>query len=1501
MSFTSQESTISNETFGKDVSFKLHQLTGSMSISPSGRDVVLGSKEGLHIIDLDSPYSPPRFLPHRTPWEVADVQWSPFADRDYWVASTSNQKALVWNLEARGWRNSIEYVLHGHTRAITDINFSAHHKDKLATCAVDSFIHCWDLRTPDRPVISFSDWFAGATQVKWSRQDEHVVASSHDKFLHIWDDRKGAYPARTIEAHNTKIYGIDWNRFEPNKIVTCSLDKTIKFWDINNDEDVPERIIETSFPVWRARHTPFGWGLMVMPQRGNGNLHLYSRRPVDGAFESGPVEPVHVFPGHKGQVKEFLWRGFGTVREGVDHRDFQLVSWGTDRELRLHAVSKETFEDVGYEKGVSRPRRLRFTRRGARYRTFRDERQELDSPFTGPPQSDSFPVGNQLLRAKGRASMSFGMSKTTPFQFKGWLQTGRRDQRTGMHGRGAVRPDTDPISWMKNVKIASTDTDALADEITHVGDKFKKVEFEAVDMSQRKVTLSLQSPWGEQGAPVYTRVDLRFPKTYPKEARVILHLQRTNSISPEVHKKISTDIQSIAEAYLSRGRGCVEAVVRYLLREQSLEQVVSWIMRDSMTDSKIIEAANMADEDADDSEDDQLEAVPNVNNASGENRVPLAKRCGAMWSECGKLACFFLPKNTEPASLLSTLGTGQLDEPESEKLFGGFGRFQIVSPPRKLKAPSNMTADEPGSDTSDEESLLFPSSSSSDSSTEFDVQPKFVPWQRRPLDSLQRSKSANGSQKSTVLEGFKAAETGRNAFWAIHDLTELLPSKRVTAEDYQVNGDISTLCERNAKVAERNMQEDIASIWRLVALTLNRPSPHQISEAIRTNPDLLSLTKRVKITVGDLPTILKSLDHILAPGDGQLVEVLQSGSLLGTFYLVPALLEYFERVGDVQMLAMLSAIFILAQESLSVEVLKKNRTLPEGSMVRISASHVDIDSQTFNHGLAGGINDLQQGGSIVLEGLHLNIPDATNRSNADADANATIPPSALYTGCFENSRASSRAPSVIAHDPGGFISTIHSTSGSVAGSPENHRTTSRRSEVSTASASLFALTKSNAGSPTVQVVSPDKSNPQRSSKSLKTSPDESYLNDSRAKLRSSLSLVNVAGYQNEATRNMQLGQGRVKSILKHSDKSPSVQRSAKKKRLKTSFTNVASFSSEQQPSQIILPIDMYPSCLNYIQQYITLLEVWRLWPQRAEMQQIHTRTSIIIEKLLHDGSGLPRPVIGEGGLHIRRCCQTCGHTLVPIEKNGVPIGWDCLSEHCTSNGPKPSKQQFCSICEVGVDGLSVPCMQCRHFTCYDCAQGWFVHCSNMDRKRSNSSTMSTARSCTTSNDESMHLTCPTGCGCPCATLTSTTVLYPMTLHDEPNEALLAPPLTPRSEGYQESSNTFFRLHESRANRGQSVSGADNTALSALLALNLNRTRSVSSSKTGSTIVPAVESGGERDRGGGSGRRTRDTSISMVDELLPWASGNNVSLGRGVGGGLSRGLRNMGSDATIRKL
>ena len=112
----------------------------------------------------------------------------------------------------------------------------------------------------------------------------------------------------SIKAHKAKIYGIDWSQERTNEIVTCSLDKTIKLWDIqvvpeSGQPLQPKLTINTSYPVWRARDLPFAQGILSLPQRGDTALEMWS-------YHDEHV-PVHVFEGHTDVVKEFVWRRGG--------------------------------------------------------------------------------------------------------------------------------------------------------------------------------------------------------------------------------------------------------------------------------------------------------------------------------------------------------------------------------------------------------------------------------------------------------------------------------------------------------------------------------------------------------------------------------------------------------------------------------------------------------------------------------------------------------------------------------------------------------------------------------------------------------------------------------------------------------------------------------------------------------------------------------------------------------------------------------------------------------------------------------------------------------------------------------------------------------------------------------------------------------------------------------------------------------------------------------------
>ncbi|KAJ9635375.1 hypothetical protein H2201_005797 [Coniosporium apollinis] len=936
-------------TFDNDVSIRVNEAIGSASISPSGRDVVLASREGLHIIDLDSPYSPPRHLPHRSPWEVADVQWSPFAARDYWIISTSNQKALVWNLELATPRAPIEFILHAHDRAITDINFSAHHPDLLATCAVDSFVHCWDLRIPIRPVMTFADWNAGATQVKWNRQDEHIVASSHDKFLQIWDERKGAYPLKTIEAHATKIYGVDWNRTRATGVLTCGLDKTIKFWDYSREDGLPERVIETPFPVWRARHTPFGWGVLAMPQRENTDLHMYDRRLKEGSKQVKKVEPVYSFGGHKDNVKEFLWRTRGGLEGGVDNRDFQLVSWGKDRELRLHKIDADILRTVGYEKGKEVRRKLNLTRSGAVYRSFHH-----DHPLR-PVSKESGALDDQP-----RGQLTAGMNKApipAPYEYQ--KASSFKTMSTGMQVRVASKRAMNPITWMEGVKIErGTGTarrpgsrpslipaeqgwtyetpESLGDEITGAGIKYKKVTFEKIDVPGRTATVALSGPWGADSKPAFLRINLKFPKVYPRDATPRYTIEKTSSvISDDTLAKVHMEVQSIADYHMTRKRGCLDAIIGYLLGERGLEESISWLG----DEIDLADIASSSDEEdgvgADfatvQSQDLEMSGTDVIGTINANANVPLPKACGAVWADNGRLVCFFPPK-PEPKplfSLVSLRGSDRMSR--SQRLFEGFGRLN----------GSSLGGDPMSSINGEENASDLDSSSSSSTSSSEDV--INVPGRFQPPAAWRggmvrfRGTSQNSSTGLGSGLGSKISPVKPKSYISIHDMTDILPSKRALAEEYEIYGDGPSLCEHNAGVARRHGCHELADIWEFCKLILANEVPLEIMPQQHRREQILVLAKRALVRIKRKDSGLDlAFDEAEAVANPKLKGRVKWGHHpFAQSWFIPKLFEHFERLGDVQMLGMLACIFAepAAKEAVS------------NAMVRLQQPHLPMSMQ----------------------------------------------------------------------------------------------------------------------------------------------------------------------------------------------------------------------------------------------------------------------------------------------------------------------------------------------------------------------------------------------------------------------------------------------------------------------------------------------------------------------------------------------------------------------------
>ncbi|KAJ4994358.1 WD repeat-containing protein [Stagonosporopsis vannaccii] len=946
-----------SQTFDRSVSIAVDDDIGAASISPAGRDVVLASRTGLRILDLDNLYTPPLFISNQSSWDVADVQWSPFAARAEWIASTRNQLALVYNLSMahNSKKPPIEYTLRAHDRAITDINFSAHHPDLLATCGIDSFVFIHDLRSQRTP-LKLADFTAGATQVKWNRQNDKIIASAHDKHLHIWDVRKGATPITTISAHSTKIYGIDWNRSDPSKILTCSLDSTIKLWNQvgkTATTSTPRRIIHTNYPIWRARHAPFPHGLIAMPQRGNSSLWLY-KHVNDSNRDTFTNEPVHEFRAHKpeAQVREFLWRVRGGTDDHIDDREFQLVSWGTDRYLHLHRVSPEFLEkSVGFRKGEPRLEAPNLMRRGAAYVTYRDgpiptqttnAKGEITSPRVPPKGNLSTLLQNYSIHNDVFSTRHAGDIRSQTIIE---TQTARETMTAVPIRRNKSRVVTQ-IKWMDGVKFggqhdkidelptrteekdhddkpSSQEQADLGAEISQVGSKYKKLDFENIDVPNRILTVTFNGPWGDYDQTtdevklVFLRLTIKFPTEYPKAIEtetdvgpirtttpLDVEFEKTTAAIPkENQNELIERIHQIAEACADQEREALEAILSYALGERgfndSLHLPEDHHSSDELDNLQGNESSSEDDENEGEFTNDAMQS--SHTNAN----VPLPVQCSVRFSASGSLVVARVPLVRIPPLLTASpfrMTRNLQHGPAKDDIFASFGRFTTQH------AEDSDDASSPGSSEASWESSSSPSSASdSEPAVEAHLgtfQPPMI-WQRAGTRFQSRNSlpSSSGTGKPAARNRFIVSILSA----AVEDL---VPSKRSLAEQYRIFGPGPEVCQHNADVAKKLGMDDLSDIWMLCKLILSNEVPLEILPQQHRKEQVVVLARRALVRIkrkdSGLDLQFDEADTVTHP---RLRGRIKWGNHAVVTWLIPALFDHFERLADTQMLAMLSCIF----------------------------------------------------------------------------------------------------------------------------------------------------------------------------------------------------------------------------------------------------------------------------------------------------------------------------------------------------------------------------------------------------------------------------------------------------------------------------------------------------------------------------------------------------------------------------------------------------------------
>lgn len=814
MAIIADAESLDSSTFGKSLSLRVDGGFNAVSINPSGRDVVLAGRRGLYIIDLDDPFSPPRLLHHSTPWQVADVQWSPHPAKPYWVVSTSNQKALIWNL-MKNSNDAIEHVLHGHSRAITDINFNFQHPDILATCSVDTYVHAWDLRSASKPFYTTSAWRSGASQVKWNHQDANIMASSHGNELYIWDIRKGSEPLRKLEAIGS-LNNIDFNRFNKSEIMSSGNDGIVNIWDYSKAEgEECRRTISTDFPIWRSRYLPFGNGFCVMPMvEGFNSVYMMNLSSSEGnSSQKTKLQPIYAFKGHSDRVIDFLWRTRYTEESG---REFQMVTWSVDRDLRLWPIADSVYEKLNY----NRRERGDETLGNYEYKSY-NKFSAID---------DEKPRNNFIKRKETFVSTS-GIQTTNNMSHLTWLSGIRMNQNS---------PNEDLFVARK--------LQNLGEEVSAVGHKFPRVVFEKILVSNRELTITLNGPWSENDpeAYIFIRLSIDFPISYPSPGNPPkFNIEENPNLKPEMEKKLLNGLDNIAGVYANKNLFCLEPCIRYALGEEiNLDEIehddeplLNFDIADQidMGDFSSVETSDMGsgflDESSTDTDTDiyadEIDPLAGPNDLFNKNKnfdsTPVPNECGAVWTSSGQLLCFFTTEGKHEKKQQNLMKFMQRDIIRGQQAINSSKRVtKAKTTSGKLSKQNTEDSESLREGDSEKQETEMVNSDSDDSFDSFEndwddiLQNDIVVRNKFPV--LQNTFPKAFS--SLHSESGKTAESGKKYknYIVLKDFNELIPDKRELALEYHVMDlPADEMAKKNALVAEKYGFEEITHCWQILS------------------------------------------------------------------------------------------------------------------------------------------------------------------------------------------------------------------------------------------------------------------------------------------------------------------------------------------------------------------------------------------------------------------------------------------------------------------------------------------------------------------------------------------------------------------------------------------------------------------------------------------------------------------------------------------------------------
>jgi WD40 repeat protein len=279
-----------------------------------------------------------------------DVKWHPKVDNLVCTAAM-NGAVVVWLIDnANSTRQ--DRIFNDHERTVNRVSWHPTEAALVLSGSQDGTMKLFDCRGKGC-VASFlgKSSTVPVRDVQFSPFYTHNFVSAFDSgVVQLWDSRRASSavsattqaastgPSRSWVAHQGLVLGLDWHPSDRNILATCSRDRAVKVWEMNDMNAVDESPSVGAQQNWRPKATiqtiasvgRIAWrsgGPSRRQQIGSAAALMDTKLQIWDIHR--PFVPHASCLGHKDVVTSFMW-----CRDGD-----AVITGGKDGRVLLHHVS----------------------------------------------------------------------------------------------------------------------------------------------------------------------------------------------------------------------------------------------------------------------------------------------------------------------------------------------------------------------------------------------------------------------------------------------------------------------------------------------------------------------------------------------------------------------------------------------------------------------------------------------------------------------------------------------------------------------------------------------------------------------------------------------------------------------------------------------------------------------------------------------------------------------------------------------------------------------------------------------------------------------------------------------------------------------------------------------------------------------------------------------------------------------------------------------------------